>query len=530
MPFLRTLTLTVTLCFALFLGNVVAHASSFNAKESEHLKTIFKEIITQYKTEKDSKDVTLVFDGEVESEITKTHYAITLPHTSLHYADGSKVNIGFITINAKPAKIKGGWSMAIAIPSPIKLIDKNGKTAGQINVGEQSTAGIWMEEEKLFLKLDARYNNLTITDADDKAAFEVPELTLKLNFEPDENGLWSGPAQLKIKNLKTALQQTGAKLTIGEIAGYTKLNKYNPKAAQNNKETLSALRELSIEQQNKPDSPEHTIALLNLIFETMKNSFDDTKFGLKIENINITEAPRFLKTTPTKTTHIDKAHISFELTNLMQNASGIRIRSGFSGIGSKGTSETEELLPTDMLLDITLDKIPVQQLISLAQSTARNMQRNPNISGLSAISLMLKIPAILSAAGTNLEIKQNYLTGNDYNIDLSGILKADVVAANSATANAKAVITGLDQFIEKADAKLATIENAEEKEELQNILIQLKNIKNFTKEITNEDGTVTHEINFIMAKDGKMLLNGADISLLSMLMGQGNLLQNIMPK
>ena len=152
MRFLKIITLSTALCLILFTGSFSAHAATLNTKESTHLKSLFENIITQYKASKDDESVTLIFDGQVESEIAGTHYAITLPHTSLHYADGSKISIGFITINAKPAKIKGGWSMAIAIPTPIKLINKNGKTAGEINIGKQSTAGIWMEEEELFLK------------------------------------------------------------------------------------------------------------------------------------------------------------------------------------------------------------------------------------------------------------------------------------------------------------------------------------------------------------------------------------------
>ncbi len=532
MSFLKTITLAATLCLWLFAGDVSAHAAALNTKDSEHLKTMFKTIINEYKKTKDNTNVTLVFDGEVESEVTDTHYAITLPHTSLHYTDGSKINIGFITINAKPSKIKGGWSMAIAIPSPIKLINKAGKTAGQINIGKQSTAGIWMEEEKLFLKLDAQYNNITLTDAKQTSVFDIPELTFKVNFEPDENGLWSGPAQLKIKNLKTILQSTGTKISIGEIAGYTKLEKYNPKALKNNQDALSALKELRTRtrEDNKPNSPEHSIALLNLIFETMKNSFDNTKFGLKVENISITSAPKFLKISPPETTHIDNAHASFELNNLMQNTSGLRLRTGFTGITNKNQNEITEFFPTDMLLDITLDKIPVESLIALAQSTIENINKHPQISGLNAINLMLKIPAILSAAGTNLEIKQNYITGTDYNIDLNGIIKADIIAVNSATGNAKAIITGLNQFIEKAESKLSDIEEKNEKERLQNALIQLKNIKTFTKKTQDEEGKTKHEIDFIMEKDGKILLNGADISLLSIILGQGNMLKTIMPK
>lgn len=526
---IRRLFLPVFLCLALFLS-VPLHAADINAEEAKRLQSLFEETITEYKEEKDSEHITIVFDGDVEAEATDTHYAITLPHASIEYADKSKINIGFISINAKPAKIEGGWNMAIAIPSPVKLIDPKGKTVGEIEIAEQKTIGIWIEEERQFLKLDATYKNITLTDSDDLTAFIIPELTTKIDFEIDEQNLWSGPVQFKIKDLNSKSAAAGIEFSAKEIAMHSMLEQYNPRSLKNNNETLKILAAMHKEQGNKVQSPNQVLGFWNLLFDIIKTSFNSFKIGLKVEEIKVIPYLTPLHQRPPQDLSIKDAQVSLELNNIMEPKAGLRIRTGFTGFENKNDNDDlTDIYPSDSLIDISLDNIPVEELITLAQSTLQSATQHPSIAGLSKINLLIKLPMVLSEAGTKLQVKQNYITGKEYNIDLNGVMEADSKAMNSATANAKAIITGLDKLITKVENKIDTVKNPAQKDQLHALHKQLLQLRSFSKEVTDEQGNVTREAELIMTPEGKIMLNGQDISLLGAVMGQGDLIKNMMP-
>lgn len=522
-------SLKLLLCLFCLLTAYSAQASAtaLNQQQADHLKSIFSEIINKHKSNATPSATHMLFDGEVTSEISQTHYAITLPHTTIQYADGSQIKIGFISINAKPANIEGGWSMAIALPSPLELINKQGQSTGTISIGEQTTKGIWMEDAQQFLKLDAAYKNIELKDADDLIAFEIPESSLKINFEIDENALWSGPIQFKIKNLKTHLIGAVGTFSAGEIANYTKLEKFNPLAMRNNTEIWDALDSLRQEKGAVIRTPAQLTALYNLIFDGLRNSVDTAQTGFKIKDIKVEPINTIFAATKTAHYKIDQAHISMGLSNLMEKAASLRARWGFEGVETNNKKGHMEFFPSDMLADITIENIPASELISAIQSTMNTAARTPQIAGLSTISLLVRLPEILSNAGTKLQIEQNYITGKDYNIDLSANLMADITAKNTATGSLSAEMIGLDTLIDKVQNKAEQSEDKAVKAELEQLLKTLQNLHGYSIKSETENKRNTK---LLVQKNGQILLNGEELNMLGLMAGQNKLIQNmIMP-
>src|SRR5690606_28777768 len=129
--------------------------------------------------------------------------------------------------------------ITMALPTPILGFDANGKEIVRITIGEQKTAGIWHEELKNFIKLDALYKDVRIDmDAGD-VTLRLPEILIRYDLEGDEVGRYSGPTFLQASNITLNTKEKNVSGLIKNITLSTHMDRISASA-------LSALQETSV--------------------------------------------------------------------------------------------------------------------------------------------------------------------------------------------------------------------------------------------------------------------------------------------
>lgn len=460
------------------------------------LASLFTTIIEEQKTLTALDGSELQTKGEVSVENAGSYYAITLPHITIAHPDGGSLEIGIIAINAREHDVKGQWKMSVSIPTPLRLAHGMEVQGTTIAIGAQKANGIFHEAYRQFSKFNARYDDITILRANQKATIE--RLSFTTDFAQTPQNRWSGPSFATIRNIRigsdSATQNNKSALKIASIKADIALDEYNPAAGKRHKENILELHKSgalkNINTLSK--STREAIAASSLeLFTKGMNGFDGI---YKITGIEATN--RKGEKAAIDTMQIKMGANGFLSGNLMDFALSI----DYDGLDIASiAAEEKDIIPAKAKLGFAIRNIPFRDLAKLGQTTLAAKKNDENAMQalqMSGLALMLKLPAILSQAGTTVEIKDNGLGNALYNLAINGEIRADIMAKNNATAQASAIFTGLTPLMKK-------LKTVSEPTKYTAIIGRLEQFLN----LAVKDGDL-HRIDFAMGEDGKMLLNG----------------------
>lgn len=503
-------------------------AAPINDEGAARLKSIFETILSdQAKMLSAKGKTTLEREGEVLVEQADTYYAVTLPYLQVAYQDGSKLKIGIISVNALPHESStpedDQWKMTLALPTPMTMYNKDNKPVSRVSIEGQKAAGIFHGNVQQFSKLDAKYENIKIESAKAGGETMISNVIARFNFDQDAKGLWSGPGYIELNNLKSR-QSNGLQVaSIGNIKGSYTMDQWDPKAGRAYQTRYIALQDKGAFQSRSlapADAKELSTALLDLFTKGM-NGINAT---FSIADVTLTKpAPlkaQTLEDTPEepaqdKNLKIADAAITFGMNGLLNDSVALGLNVKYNGLEvSPLAEEDKDIAPSKLNMDIQIKNIPFKQLLEMGQNTMAAAGDNPQQAlQLAGITLMMKLPAILSQAGTSIELNNNNVGNALYNVDLNGSIIADIAAANSATAKATMVFQGLDALLTKTKAVSLNPENPNS-EKMQKLSQRLE----FLKSIPGaQNGSETYTYDFVLDAQGQMLLNGQDMKTL---MGQ----------
>jgi hypothetical protein len=507
--------LNTLIALALFLVlPLAAQAQTIDSVGAAHLKTMVTNFLNQQKSINEALGgVEYQFDGEVLVEPAGTYYAVTLPHIKYVYPDGGVFDMGIIAINATPHTEAGQWKMTLAIPTPLVFKDAAGAPQFTVNIGAQRAAGLWDEDFGNFFKFDAVLENVTGKDSAGEVDITLPKITLQYDLTKDAKGLWSGPGSAVISQARVDGPDQANIMTADTLAIRFSLDEYNPGAVRTYQEQFTALMENAPAlSPGAPMSAEHSAALYNMIQDMMLKSSNGfsvtyTLSGLKISYTEIAETPEAAAPPSTKTTLAD-AGLTLGMNGFFENAVTFDLKAQMKGLTSSDLSPEEQAVtPQDFALNLSVQKIPLKEIAELGKSTMEgSLSGPPEIAGLGWMALALKLPAFLSQAGTEATIKDSFIAGKDFRLDLTGTAKADLMAVNSATANAKGVFKGLDSLIKKMEAINTEVPNE--------TLSGLKTFKQYAREENAPRAAPLHIIDLVMDEKGQILLNGKPWSMM----------------
>ena len=124
---------------------------------------------------------------------------------------------------------------------------------------------------------------------------------------------------------------------------------------------------------------------------------------------------------------------------------------------------------------------------------------------MSMMSLAMKLPVVLAQSGTMLELKDNYIGNDSYRFQFDGVVKADIEAVNSATAQITGRFKGLDELLRQV--RVQAMNDPELGSKYEQLSKQLQSLQTFGARQGDED---LYLYDFQMNAQGQMLLNGQD--------------------
>ncbi len=495
--------------FALMLLASPAHAAEINAEGAAKLKTIFENIILYQKSIPQQGGAQLQYDGDVMVEPAEKYYAVTLPHARITYPDGAKLDIGMVSVNASPHDTPGQWKMAVAVPTPIILMDAKQTQAVKINIGGQQAAGIWDENLESFAKLDAEYKSITVENATTGFSLQVPQIKIVYDFAKAADNTWSGPGSLLASNIAGTFMNGGT-LKIREIKGDFSIDKYNPAVLKDYRAFLKTFFEDAEKKKAAGAPPDiaKTTELadrLHALLLKATNGFTGNYGVTGVElgrNNPATGTPETMK--------IGNIFFGMDAKDMMAEKIALSLRAGYNGFSITPTPKGYEgVLPAESNIDLAFNSIPARQIADIVRNTLQGSLQQPEMAQMAGLSLMMKIPGVLSQAGSYVEVKNNYIGNSDYRFETNGSIKADVAAMNMFTANIVGQFAGLDQLLTRVKAIATDINNPAAKN-AQGMSRSLEMLRTYGAPKPGAAGTYLYK--FEMTPQGQILMNGKPAS------------------
>ncbi len=478
------------------------------------LTTLFTGLLSDQKDSARRRQTDLKLVGDVVVEPAGNYYAVTLPHLSLIRTDGSFIDLGILVINAMPGATAQEWKMSVAIPTPIIGYGADKKPVTRLDIGKQSFTGIWNETINNFTKLDARYENITSLESTEGVTLKIPKASIIYDLTPSADGkTWSGPTRFTLENISMTQDKNPGQSKIGLLTMDTQVQNYSYEKMQDYQSKLAALT------QTIDATALSSNQITDIVLDMIGNVWDGFGTTIIAKDISLSYPPA--NGNPAGRMDLQNAKIALNAAGLKTDNVTLSLKTQYDGLSlMPAPAGLKETTPERLNLDITVDKLPYKKLIDLtrktvkAASTTAAPQEN---AGKLAAKL---IPQMLTEAGTFIRIDKSFLGNSTYNLDLDGRMNANMAAILGMDGKAKLDLRGLDQLIAATRAKLKNADlSAEIKKKLQGALLSMTILQLSGQQGTDANGKPMRSYNLELGKDGKVMVNGTDLSALQALAG-----------
>ncbi len=443
----------------IFTITAPAYAQEVTAEKAAIIQAKIQKQLDEVKTQYNSDEPaarTLTYNGNVKVEPSGDYYAITSPPISVTFKDKNRrIEIGMISTNAKPTDKAGEYKTTTALPDPVMIsYDETNKEVMRITIGSQKTMGTWNEDKYTFEQAIGQYSDIKASFDQGAGMFNIANLAFKEDNTENANGSSDGVFKAIAKDINFLSKQT---------------------AKQN--ESKITLESMMIESSVKD---------LDL-----SNSHLDTFSDL--DNASVTLSYKGLKSTQTAsaekpnggTTTMDSGQIHFSFDTAENKNVNAALGLNFNNIQSDGIDKkSNNLAPENISIQLKQNNLPIAAFEEIFAG-----QSPENLKSMAPM-LLLKVPAILSQAGSFLEIEKIAINNSDYDVALNAIARADIMAAFSATAKGSLKVKGMDTLI------------AAEQSQGGGMMTKIK-------PLGRTEGN-TDIFDFEVTKEGKVLVNGQD--------------------
>jgi hypothetical protein len=474
------------------------------------------------------ENISLVATGDLLVEPMGTYYAVTYPHfdlLGLNEKTGEKLDLGVFKLNMQPGDKDKQWKVTMAMPSPVRYLDKTGKEALRIDLGTQKFSAVIDENYPMPLMLDFQLQSIKIGDPAQNLAVTVGEIAAKINYTEEAPGIWSGPSGFSVKNILVANKGPAAKepgqFSIGEIKATGVVSKMDMNMVKQYQAKIAELGETGF----NPDksSPESMNALFKIISDYGIQQADSMKLQIDANNINFSQdKPEPGQVEPVKVA-ISNFGYGADIAGMKGDKSNGQLNlalSGWSVSPAGKTSDLEKYIPQTVNLKFGYKDLPhkalMEQLGALAQQgIALKDDKTAAQPQMMAMQAMMTVPALLGQAGTVFTINDTQISNSLYNLNLNGAFNASQQAMYGGTGSLKAVFGGMDALV--TDLQAMTQNPATKPDTVQQITQALQGlamVQMLGQQGTDATGKPARTYDFSVDATGATKLNGTDLQTL----------------
>lgn len=497
-----------SLCF--IISTLPAQA---NEADIATLKKLFQDMLDYQSDMTELYGMDLQYEGELTVTSQEGFYTVTLPAMKFLSPDESvpfDFDFGVVKANAMRGDTPGAWKTSLTMPATYTF---NGPDDTNIsfNIGEQNTVGILEEKLGYFTKLDMKLGNLAMQISEEGSELPVNiaigGLSMFQNFDSTDGVLYSGPTNVALNNFSIKTEEHGGG-TVGALTAAMTLKDMKLPTLAEYKEKVLAYQE-TIEAMTSPEttenvSEEDVAKMMSDLYDFDLGGFA-IEYGLKDLAMDSTDVKM----------NLASGKFGLSLDGLKADNGTAGVVFGFNGFSSSDEEvEYKDVIPRQANINLSASNIPMAQLTELISTTMESISANPAMVQMAGMGVMMKIPMLLSSAGTKIKIADTFASGNAYNTTLAGEAKADINAVTSVTADVKSVFTGIDALLAIADQ----YQGAQGPAGFYYVQLAdtLGKLKSVGTPVAGAGGKPAHEFQFKITPEGQMLINGQDAQALMM--------------
>ncbi len=498
--------LTLFLIFPVFN----AHASTINEQDAAILKSSFQDILDYQKTVNEGfGTVKVVYEGALSVTQESDHYAITLPRILLKSPEQDleklSFDLGVIKIIAvRDDTSEGYWKTSLQLPSVMQISDGEGNIPFEISFKDQNVIGMFNDALGYFTKINMSLSDISFKANGEDAGMALGGAQVYMNLFAEEDGSFTGPGHILLSNFKVSPETNEDEgVNLGEIKlDYNfdqivlpTIKEYQIKLLKYS-DTFQALsNDENVENLN----PQDIVTMFMDLYDFKMNGFG---FSYSIKDAEITSA------------NPDAEQFKIGSAKIGLEAKGFNTEEGnFSNYLSYSGFEPEENLrgiaPESAVINIRADKFPYLTLQKVFKNTMTAIAENPDSAEMAGLGIMMRLPAILSQAGTQLSVSDNSFKNDVYDLSLNGSVNTDLSAMIGFMAKFKAVFEGMDDLLARLSSDSVSDDDAQEYG-YYGIIDSLEKLKTIGTKETGPNGKNAYGFVFETTPQGQFLLNGQD--------------------
>ena len=533
----RLFTLFAFALYIFFPACALAQAytgSKTNDQEAQRLKASFQELLDYQKVANEAfGNIEVTYKGELTIERQQDYYTLTFPHI---YLSGSVdesaaddvlsakqvVDIGVFTLNAMADEKPGYWKIVLTLPEKITVYDalkgRDDPEAFSFTIGQQRTIAYFSEKLCSFTKMDLNLSDLNFLAGGTQTGINIGGIQVYTKLEEQENGSYSGPGHVLVKNLHVSPPNQAAAVTMDELKLSFSFGdfaipslKETQKKIMKHKETLQKLQ--ALDGQTDESAPQvDPQNVINMIYDFYDFDMDSFSFAYSAKNINITMPPPIMEKENSapdfKTMQIASGRFGTGATGLKTDEGALRIEWAYDGF--KTTQENPEItdiVPQNLKINLEAQNVPYNTFGELANNTLQSIAQNPDAMQTAWLSIMMRLPAIISQAGTQIMINDNNINNHLYDITLDGKITTDLSAITGFALKLNLLFEGMETLINAMQNHSIKQENSETNE-YKEFIATLEKIKNVGHAATGKNNNPAYSYTIELNQQGEPTING----------------------
>ncbi len=503
-----------------------SHAAKINEAGAEKLRKILQDTLDYQKDVNEAfGSIAIIYEGDLVVEAKKDFYSATLPHMKITTPEDMKnqgveftFDIGKISLNAVPSEDGKNWNMNIAWPTKMSMYENANEDVLDVVVGKQNVIAVLNKRLGYFTKINADLQLVGVLLNGKETGVSFGGIKIYQNLEEDKAEYYSGPFNIKFTDvvvkpteaLNTHAGTTDSSLTANELKIVSTIESVNLPTLMEYKEIIMQQADQFqklMDLENDPTAQPDIAGFIEAIKAMYGFDMDGFSFGYSLKDLEIIDQDK----PPIK---IGSAAIGLGFNGLGTETGSMYIKStGRDFPVDLGEPDLKEFMPDVSQFLIRAENIPYNTLGSIVENSIKAIAEDPNSSDMVGLGIMMRLPGVLSQAGSKITIENNYLGNKNYTISLNGNVNADVSSMLGFTTQGKVLFEGLDKLLEMANSKLngADMSAAMTYGPIQTVLSKYKTM---AVSETAPSGKPAYALNITTSPDGQVLVNGQNAQLL----------------
>lgn len=494
----KTVTAMATATF-LFAASPV-HAQVIDDAGAAKLKTIIQEQIDYAdKVYGNVPSMNLKHEGDLTVTQHDGYYQVVLPEYALEMehptdaADKLLVDFGQMVMNVVPEG-DDALNMSVAMPMPILGKNSAGQEVFQLNIGQQKAHALYVPSISSTPKYSFSYQDIKMTMPEFGITLTVDDLSGMMNLETDASGYYSGPSKFSARMLKfdsASAEEGNFFIGVGDLVASGSYEAFDLAGMTQFQKELG---EADMANMSADESAVYASSIFTRMLEAANGM--DTDFSLKDMTMNFQQNGG-----KSSSFALKDAGFGFGLTGMRGETASVRLNGNLNGLSIPGIkADFQPYIPSLIEYKMSVINLPMKGLLSLLSTALQ-----PNARGAEPLN-MGAVQQMLSDAGTKYILENHAVDMPVLGTSLKGEAVADSTAMFGFTAEFFGRLRNLNEMLAESQAKAQELPPM-----MQQALMPLMLVQQLGKPGTDEQtGQSVLTYDFVVSRDGKMLVNGQD--------------------